>query len=129
MSIPTLTKYRTIYLEGGLEEYYKLGKESHHKALKSLGVLNNKHIPEVYLKKYKRCSQVLAGLIDTDGYLGEGGIRLLFCKQNALEDIPTFQITGFQVQRHPVSHEDLYKCTEDQNNVKLTDRIYRVVTI
>jgi hypothetical protein len=26
------------------------GYKSHHKALKSLGVLNNKHIPEVYLK-------------------------------------------------------------------------------
>jgi hypothetical protein len=49
MSIPTLTKYRKIYLEGGLEEYYKLRVQNPIiEALKSLGVLNNKHIPEVY---------------------------------------------------------------------------------
>jgi hypothetical protein len=100
MSIPTLTKYQN--LPRGLEEYYKLGTESHHRALKSLGVLNNKHIPEVYLKSSVRL-KVLAGLIDTDGYLGEGGYDFCFANKTLLEYRPTFQITGFQVQRHPVS--------------------------
>jgi hypothetical protein len=57
------------------------GEKSHHKALKSLGVLNNKHIPEVYLKKYKRYSQVLAGLIDTDGYLDNSEYDFCFANK------------------------------------------------
>ena len=39
-----------------------------HSSLKSLGVVNNKHIPDIYLYNSKKVrEQVLAGLLDTDG--------------------------------------------------------------
>ncbi|MEW6193921.1 MAG: replicative DNA helicase [Bacteroidota bacterium] len=38
--------------------------------LRELGVLNNKHIPQIYLANNRRIrSQLLAGLIDSDGYV------------------------------------------------------------
>jgi hypothetical protein len=99
MSIPTLTKYRTIYLEGGLDEYYRLRvKNPIIKALKSLGVFNNKHIPEVYLKNTRDIRlKVLAGLIDTDGYLHNGGYDFCFANKTLLEDIIQLSISlGFK---------------------------------
>jgi DNA translocase FtsK/SpoIIIE-like protein/LAGLIDADG DNA endonuclease family protein len=42
--------------------------------LRSLGVLENKHIPELYLRAaIAQRRALLAGLLDTDGYCGEGG--------------------------------------------------------
>jgi hypothetical protein len=73
-------------------------------------------------------SKVLAGLIDTDGYLGEGGYDFCFANKTLSNIVQLSRSLGFKC-RHPVSHEDLYKCTGGQNNVKLTDHIYQVVTI
>ncbi len=43
------------------------------KKLRSLNVLNNKHIPEIYLRNSKRVRlELLAGLIDSDGNLHDG---------------------------------------------------------
>jgi hypothetical protein len=86
-----------IYLEGGLEEYYKLRVQNPIiEALKSLGVLNNKHIPSLKIQEMFD-SKVLAGLIDTDGYLGEGGYDFCFANKTLRRYRPTW-ITGFQVQ-------------------------------
>jgi hypothetical protein len=57
-------------------------------------------------------SKVLAGLIDTDGYL-EGGYDFCFANKTLRRYRPTFQITGFQVQ----TSSQLKTCTnapEDQ---------------
>jgi hypothetical protein len=63
VSIPTLTKYQNLPRGrfGGILQ--TSGTESHHRALKSLGVLNNKHIPEV--SKFKRCSTQKYSLVSS----------------------------------------------------------------
>lgn len=44
------------------------------KALKLLGVLNNKHIPHIYkTSSVEQRLQLLAGLLDSDGFLEKGG--------------------------------------------------------
>lgn len=52
---------------------------SFHLALKGLGVLGNKHIPQSYLRgsKAQRLA-LLQGLMDTDGYIESGGKRCEF---------------------------------------------------
>jgi hypothetical protein len=87
--------------------------------------LNNKHIPEVYLKKFDVRLKVLAGLIDTDGYLGEGGYDFVLQTKRFEDIVQLSRSLGFKCR--DIQSEDLYKCTR-QNNVKLTDHI-SVVTI
>ncbi|MEC5291582.1 phage terminase large subunit [Aurantimonas sp. C2-3-R2] len=44
------------------------------KALRGLGVLNAKHIPEIYLRaSVEQRLQLMAGLVDTDGYVDKNG--------------------------------------------------------
>ena len=67
-------KYLKMYDEGGDEaitQYFESKKVNVMlKALKDLGVLNNKHIPEIYKKNsVENRLQLLSGFIDTDGYL------------------------------------------------------------
>lgn len=51
--------------------------------LRKLGVLNNKHIPEQYmLSSVKDRKELLAGLLDTDGYSCPGSGRIEFCNTN-----------------------------------------------
>jgi DNA segregation ATPase FtsK/SpoIIIE-like protein len=46
--------------------------------LRELGVLGNKHIPELYLRaSIGQRRALLAGLLDTDGYCGRGGSAVL----------------------------------------------------
>lgn len=61
---------KTIYVKGG-------GNKNHLKQkLIKLNVLNNKHIPEIYIvnSKQKRL-EILAGLIDSDGYYKHGTFK------------------------------------------------------
>jgi hypothetical protein len=69
-------------------------------------------------------SKVLAGLIDTDGYLGEGGYDFCFANKTLSKissNFPDHWVSSADIQ----SVEDLYKCTRGPNNVKLTDHIYQ----
>jgi hypothetical protein len=51
-------------------------------ALRILGVINNKHIPPVYLRgSIQQRRDLLAGLMDSDGYVGEDG-RCEFANTN-----------------------------------------------
>lgn len=51
--------------------------------LEHYGLLRNKHIPQDYLANDRETRlQVLAGLIDTDGYLGNNGKRIMISQAN-----------------------------------------------
>lgn len=65
--------------------------------LKELGVLNNKHIPKQYLINSKKVRlQLLAGLIDTDGYKGNTGYEITQKRLNLHLEIKTLaQSLGF----------------------------------
>jgi len=55
--------------------------------LRQLGLLENKHIPSVYLRAGEgQRMQVLRGLMDTDGYISEGGECEIAIKYPALAD-------------------------------------------
>lgn len=58
------------------------------KVLKDLGILNNKHIPHVY-KTASRLDRLklLAGLVDTDGYLHRKGFSFTLKSEKLLDDI------------------------------------------
>ncbi len=61
------------------------GNSSLHSTLKDLGLLGNKHIPPLYLRaSVSQREDLLAGLIDTDGYVDHctGGIELTTVKEN-----------------------------------------------
>lgn len=56
--------------------------------LRELGVLNNKGIPSIYIKNSREVRlQLLAGLIDTDGYLHNGCYEIVTKYSNLKEDI------------------------------------------
>lgn len=51
--------------------------------LREINVLNNKHIPEEYLRgSVKQRELLLQGLIDTDGYIHKDGLRFGFCNKS-----------------------------------------------
>ena len=75
----TINKYYKIYLENGfiaIDEIYDRNNQNMFNAkLKELNVINNKHIHEIYKKNSREVRlQVLAGFIDTDGYLSNGSV-------------------------------------------------------
>ena len=73
--------------------------------LKELGVLNNKHIPKEYIINSKENRlQLLAGLIDTDGYLEKSGCYTIVQKSEKLiNDIKYLCDTlGFRTTIKPI---------------------------
>jgi len=57
--------------------------------MKKINVINNKHIPEIYKYNSKKNRlQLLAGLIDSDGYSNEGtGYVIIQKRKNLIDDI------------------------------------------
>lgn len=68
--------YAVREVEAGLASTYFFsnnGRNDFRKTLRQLNVLNNKHIPNIYLiNSEKNRLELLAGLMDTDGYLDNG---------------------------------------------------------
>lgn len=67
----------------------KLKEKSFTAILKNLNILNNKHIPDIYMKGSKKQRlMLLAGLLDSDGHLDKnkknGGTSFIFCNKNYL---------------------------------------------
>jgi hypothetical protein len=85
----TLRKYQELVRTGKLDEYRaSCAQNPIVLALKDLGVWHNKHIPEVYLKNSRECRlAVLAGIIDTDGYLHGGGYDMVFASKKLIDDV------------------------------------------
>lgn len=91
LSIPTLRRYRSMHAEGNLDEYYRTHDQNPIiLVLKELGLIMNKHIPKCYLENSREVRlKVLAGLIDTDGSLHNGGYDMCFANKRLLEDVVT----------------------------------------
>jgi hypothetical protein len=84
----TLKKFKPIYDSGDMDEYCAGTTNPITQALKDLNVWGNKHIPEVYLKNSRDVRmKVLAGIIDTDGHMYNGGYDMCFANRTLLEDI------------------------------------------
>lgn len=57
-------------------------------ALRALNLVNNKHIPPQYLTaSVNDRKELLAGIVDTDGYLSNGSYDLVFKQQQLAEDV------------------------------------------
>ena len=74
---PELTRIYKIYEKGGVEELKKYRKEKIENCnqlnywFRKLNLINNKHIPELYLKgSVEERKKLLAGIIDSDGTCG-----------------------------------------------------------
>lgn len=88
----TLKRYLQKFNEGTLDAMYESRKQNPITlALKGLGVWRNKHIPKCYLENSRDVRlKVLAGIIDTDGYLQrESGYDMCFASKKLLDDIVT----------------------------------------
>jgi replicative DNA helicase len=87
----TLNKFKSLKEEGTFDEYFARRKINPiSRGLKELGVWGNKHIPELYLKNSREIRmQVLAGVIDTDGHMMNGGYNMAFASRVLLEDVRT----------------------------------------
>lgn len=84
-----LSKHKSNKYEYRIIEKEKLFRNRLKSALKDLGVLGNKHIPEFYLTaSRKQRLELLAGLIDTDGYsqYKKGHPRSKYCFEIAFKD-------------------------------------------
>ena len=68
-------------------KYYRFGHQGIIQNIRGLGLYNNKHIPSIY--KYASLDQqkqLLAGLIDTDGYVDKSGRVIISCANKRLKD-------------------------------------------
>ena len=71
-----------IYQEAGKSKNGRDSKNQFYRDLKSLNVLNNKHIPDKYLRgSYQQRLELLQGLMDTDGY-ADCKSEVEFCNTN-----------------------------------------------
>ncbi|WP_433242544.1 LAGLIDADG family homing endonuclease [Streptosporangium sp. CA-135522] len=67
------------------QRYGKQGTSQH--ALRSLGVLGNKHVPDLYLwASHEQRLELLQGLMDSDGYVNERGNCTFTSSSRALVD-------------------------------------------
>lgn len=68
-------------------KHYGFGYQGILQNIRGLGLYNNKHIPPIY--KYASLDQqkqLLAGLIDTDGYVDKAGRVIISCTNKRLKD-------------------------------------------
>jgi hypothetical protein len=81
---------------------------------KNLNLIGNKHIPEIYLKNsFEIRSQLLAGLIDTDGSLGKSSYEISQKSIKLSEDIVELaKSLGFYTQ----ISQSIKKCTNSKSN-------------
>lgn len=80
---------------------------------KNLNLIGNKHIPDIYLKNsFEIRSQLLAGLIDTDGSLGKSSYEISQKSNKLSEDIIELaKSLGFYTQ----ILQSIKKCTNSKN--------------
>lgn len=79
-NIPYKPSSNWIQKETGVEYYYYSTKDLR---LTAYGLKNNKHIPDVYIYNSVECrKQLIAGLIDTDGYVYQKNGRVTISNTN-----------------------------------------------
>lgn len=114
-----LDQYNLILKQTTEEITYQIvGKDEHYyssnafaKALKCLDLINNKHIPHIYKVNDRDTRlKVLAGLLDTDGYLAMGYYEITQNKEVLARDIEYLALSlGFMVTFKEVQKSCTYK--------------------
>ena len=97
--------------------YFKFKGINHE--LKNIGVKNNKHIPEFYKKSSIEARlQLIAGLIDSDGYVDrkKGSIELCMKNRSIIEDV------RFMALSSGISCSEVY-----EKNTNFNTKAYRIV--
>lgn len=119
ISLDSISKYYNIYKNEGINGINKIYEENieniFNLKLSQLNVINNKHIPDIYKKNSKEIRlQLLAGFIDTDGYLQKGSSSYEISQ--GLKNVKTFddikevaESIGFKVTRNECIKTCLYK--------------------
>ena len=90
--------------------------------LKSLNLLQNKHIPKIYLQNSRKNRlELLAGLIDSDGYVSNNGCDYVTKSKRLAEDIAYLcRSLGLAAYVH------VAKKSWTHNKIKKTDNYYRL---
>jgi len=82
---------------------------------KELDLINNKHIPQKYLtSSIEQRKQLLAGLIDTDGYVRECNIEFTMVSEKLIDDITLLaQSLGYATNKRIkiINGKDYYRLT------------------
>ena len=105
----TVRKLRSRFKDKTIEEvkyhYDNIKENIIRTELKNLNVLNNKHIPDLYLKNSRKIRMaVLAGIIDTDGSFESGGYSITLANERLFDDmIQLIRSLGFLAYKHPVT--------------------------
>lgn len=82
--VKTNTYLRWAFNGGENHPEFRKQKTGFSSILRSLGVTNNKHIPEIYLQaSVEQRIALLQGLMDTDGTIHKGG-KCYFCNTNEI---------------------------------------------
>lgn len=94
--------WRTTHADTGVDY---LGFKGYSSAWRSLGLLNDKHIPDVYFTASEaQRRDLLAGLVDTDGSVEPGGrVRFVTCDDRLRDDVIRLVSTfGYRAGVHTV---------------------------
>jgi hypothetical protein len=97
-----MKKYIKIEASGQWGDYFeRYQKNPLLEALRTLNVLKNKHIPQIYKENSRGVRlAVLGGIIDTDGYLDKGGYDICMANRTLCEDISGIASSlGFHVTK------------------------------
>lgn len=90
--------------------------------LKSLNLLQNKHIPKIYLQNSRKNRlELLAGLIDSDGYVSHNGCDYITKSKQLAEDI-TYLCRSLGL----AAYVHVAKKSWTHNKIKKTDNYYRL---
>ena len=110
----------------GISHFITHGNTGHkeknylYETLKLLDLVNNKHIPHIFKCNSKQVRlQVLAGLIDSDGYLNHNGYEIVQKNKKLTEDILFLaRSLGFSAYAH--------KCEKTYDSEKFMGVYYRI---
>lgn len=116
---------RTEALPGNAANTYHLSSGyqrsgSTRSALRALGLLNNKHVPHAYKTgSDAQRMELLAGLLDSDGYLTHGGYDVVFKVRRLADDLAfVARSLGFAAYVTP--------CKKTCTNTGATDAYFRI---
>ena len=96
---------------GAGDNYRKKGKNLMTNVLRDLDLLNNKHIPDIYKINSRSIRlKLLAGLIDTDGYMDRNCLEIIQKNDRLANDIEYLAFSlGFMVTKTKVKKSCMYK--------------------
>ena len=122
------TPYKVIRYDerkdGSLEAFYT--HQGLTQKLREIGVYGNKHIPDIYLHNTLNIRmELLAGLIDSDGYVEKKTNRVSFINTNKklLQNVHELMTgLGFTVKHEKTSKDKINKYKENSNSQKIISK-------